>query len=688
MEIVSQYSWWYLLPGVLLAAGIAFIVYQKINFEAPLPVRRLLMALRFILIGLLIFLLLEPLIKSFKNTTEKPILLLAHDNSHSITLAGDTNYLYNTYLPEWEKLKEKLSDKYQVETATYGESFKLNNSLHFNEKQTDIGTVFTQAATNYYNRNFAAIVLAGDGIYNLGENPAFLNYTTPVFTVGLGDTSLRFDLSVARVNHNLLTYKNNLFPVEVLVKGIKASGKKTNVAIYEGNTKLSEQEIIFKGNNEIQSLNFLLQAQRSGLIKFTAKITNLPNELSINNNHFDFYVEVIEDREKVLLLAASPHPDVNAIKQALETNQNLSVEVQLATNFTKNIKDYNLVILHQIPSNNNDKTIINQLKTTDVPVLYICGTQSNYNALSELSGYNFTGVKPAPNDALPLLDESFGLFNLSENFTKAVNQFPPLSAVYGNYKSKQEANVFIRQQIGNVKTNLPLIAFTSNNNHKEGFIFGEGIWRWRLNDFLHHENHQAFDELINKITQYLSVKIDRSRFKIRTLRSVNETDEIILTADYYNETYELNNSSDATLKLINSKGKDFSYVFLKEGNSYRLNLGQLPPDEYVYSGEIKLGNKIFTDKGSFTVKALQAEGQDLTANHALLKQISQKSGGQFFYANQLAQLADTLNTINSAKPIIYTQRIYNDLINMPWLFFIALLLVTTEWFIRKYFGGY
>jgi hypothetical protein len=43
-----------------------------------------------------------------------------------------------------------------------------------------------------------------------------------------------------------------------------------------------------------------------------------------------------------------------------------------------------------------------------------------------------------------------------------------------------------------------------DNNRKIAVLIGEGIWRWRLNEFADTGNTVAFDELFSKLVQYLS----------------------------------------------------------------------------------------------------------------------------------------------------------------------------------------
>ena len=85
----------------------------------------------------------------------------------------------------------------------------------------------------------------------------------------------------------------------------------------------------------------------------------------------------------------------------------------------------------------------------------------------------------------------------------------------------------IYQKIKNIETAKPVIATGTMNGIKTGFIFGEGIWRWRLYDYYMNENEAAFNELINQLVQYLSLRENEDNFIIDYNPVYAEIDDII-----------------------------------------------------------------------------------------------------------------------------------------------------------------
>ncbi|NNF01402.1 MAG: hypothetical protein HKN22_01840, partial [Bacteroidia bacterium] len=53
----------------------------------------------------------------------------------------------------------------------------------------------------------------------------------------------------------------------------------------------------------------------------------------------------------------------------------------------------------------------------------------------------------------------------------------------------------------------------------------------------------------------------------------------------------------------------------------------------------------------------------------------------------LLQISELIND-KSVKPVIYDTFNTSSAINLKWIFFLILAMITIEWFLRKYFGSY
>ncbi|MBK7667774.1 MAG: hypothetical protein IPJ32_10780 [Sphingobacteriaceae bacterium] len=95
---------------------------------------------------------------------------------------------------------------------------------------------------------------------------------------------------------------------------------------------------------------------------------------------------------------------------------------------------------------------------------------------------------------------------------------------------------------------------------------------------------------------------------------------------------------------------------------------------------------MFTQSGTRTVKAIVAEKINTVANHTLLFQLAQNTGGKLFSKDELDKLEKELLNSELIKPVTYTQKQLNDLIDLKWIFFLILGLLSLEWFLRKRSG--
>lgn len=691
IEITTSYPLWFIPFCLLLGVVYAGIFYYKENkFEGiAVWLKRTMLTLRFLLIALLAFLLLSPFIKTIFNKVDKPIIIIAQDNSSSIISAQNAAFNKTAYLENLANLKTTLLENYEVRSFTFGEKITEQPTIDFSEKTTNIAQLFEEINTKFYNRNIGALILASDGIYNEGSNPVFSADKTifPVYSIALGDTTIHPDIILKEIKSNKITFLDNQFPIEISGFAQSCMGKKTTLTVAHKGKTVFTSEFSISTKQQLLNESIFIKATEVGVQRYTISFSVVDGEISTTNNAKDIYVEVLDGRQNILILANAPHPDIKALKNGIEFNENYNVTTSFFSDFDGNVSPYNLIIVHQFPSNLPAWfSAISQQKT---PVWFVLGNQTAYNNFNSFyEGLNVIGFNSRFNSVTPTVVENFPLFTLSNEAKKQINQFPPLESAFGSFKLKENGYTLLNQKIGAVATENPLLVFFQKDNQKSAVLCGEGIWRWKMIEFAKTNNNVAFNELINKTVQFLAVKADKSKFRIISKNSFNENEEIFFNAELYNDSYELFNEPEITIELKNEDGKKYNFVFNKTAKSYFLNAGMLPVGSYEYVATVKLGDKTFTEKGQFQVNALLLEANNTVANHQLLQNLSEKLNGKMLYPNQLNQLAEMINKDNNIASIIYEETDLKELINLRWIFFVLLALLSLEWFLRKRNGAY
>jgi hypothetical protein len=692
-SLITSYPVWFVPLCILTGAAYAVLLYfrDKDN-EFNKLTNRWLAFLRGLAVTLIAFLLLSPLLKSTSRYTEKPIVLLALDNSSSVTMGKDSSYYRTEFADNFRKLADNLSKKFEVKTYTFGEKLSAGLNASFTGKQTNMSELFTEIKDRYSNRNLAALVLAGDGIYNQGADPLYVSEDAPyvIYTVALGDTSQQKDILISRVNYNRIAFLGNDFPIEITVTAHKCAGSQNKISIASGEQQLYSENFQVKEQLYTHTFTTKLSASKPGIQRYRIAVSSIPGEISNANNYQEIFVEVLDSRQKILLLEAAPHPDVAALKHTIEKNRNYSVDEYLLSDYSGSIASYSLIILDQIPSKSDvGFQVTNQLKTLSVPVLYIIGSQSNipaYNSL--LTGLMIPQSVSAFNDATAVLNPDFSLFSLDPEIEHMIPEFPPLSVPFSQYKPGTAAQVLMYQKIGNVNTHIPLILFNQGVDRKSATITGEGIWRWRMADYAKAGNQQAFDELFTRIIQYLAVKEDKSQFRVMLKNNFTESEAVEIDAELYNDSYQLVNEPDVNIVITDENKKGYPFAFTRTSNAYYLNAGNLPPGEYSYKATTSFAGKAFQKTGMFTVRSLNVESMNTVANHVLLNNIAVKHKGKMVNPDQLDQIEKLISSRDDLKTIAYAQKRYTDLVSIFPVLLLLISLLSAEWFIRKRNGSY
>ncbi|MDP3461300.1 MAG: hypothetical protein Q8S18_00785 [Bacteroidales bacterium] len=694
MQLITEYPVWMLSLNVLaglLYAWFSYLAFPQLIFGKRLTY--LLFLFRFLVITLISFLLLNPFVLALKKETEKPIVIIAHDNSSSLLFNNDSVYYRTDYLDKLDQLKSELKQKFQVNFYTFGEQLNHEGKINFSDQLTDFTPVFGQLTENHKRKNVAAMLLFSDGLYNTGVNPAFAidGVSFPVYTIGIGDTVIRPDVFIFDVRYNKKVLNQSDFPVEVTVNATKSSGNTVNVNLFMDDQLVGKQSLAINAERFSSSLRFLIKNAPEGLHKLKVEVGGLTDESIKSNNDRMFYVDVIKKMQRVLILAASPHPDLGAFASAYKG----LFETEIIFERDKPLADYkpDLLILHQLPSTSPLSVMAGELLADmpGLPVCFISGPQTNLNLFNTLQS-NLKVVSPQQLqqiDAAPLFEQSFGLFTLENDLVERINKFPPLTTTFAEYQQSSSLVRLFNQRIRGVVTSAPLIAFGIQDKRKQAFIAGTGIWRWRQHDFLVNGSHQAIHTLLVKIANYLMVVADERPLRVYTANEFLIYEQIQIEAELYNESMELVNEPELNLLITNqADDTDYAFVFSRVSNTYRLNIGRLPEGVYNYQANATIDSQLRKVKGSFRVLEGSAEGSATTADHGLLNLIAEKTNGKLMYPDDLSELADNLLNNPDFKPVVKYSKAFEPLIGFYWILMIILAFLAVEWILRKLNGSY
>ncbi len=686
ISVQTDGSAWFIGLCILAGAVYALILYSK---KSPWnkQVNRFLTAVRFVLVTLVCFLLLGPLLNQTSFFSEKPVIVLAVDNSASLPSAYDSI--------AFESLKAQISDfsddlsalDYDLKVRSLDGYRNTFQQVSFDQESTNLQSLLKNIEKEFEQQNLAGVVLASDGIHNYGLSPEFINLNYPVYAVALGDTIPVQDLSLKGISYNKIVYEGNRFPLVAEIFNNGYVNETVNVQVLKNGTLIEEQSLLIKGDQQINTLEFILDTQEAGIENYRVQIAAKPGESTTVNNSRNAFLEVVESKQKILIAALSPHPDIKAISSVIEKNEGTEISLYM-DGITEDVPEgpFDLIILHQLPGFNPlPQWMTNALANTNT--WFITGTNylDNINSLNEVMTLSTFGQTDLIN---PNANPNFELFELDESLLSRMGNYPPILTPFGRRTTfKQPADVLLYQMVGTVTTDRPLLAIYNGDDKKSAVLAGSGIWKWRLQEAGLNQDQKMFDELFGKLIQFLATKDDKRNFRVSTTsNNYFDNEAVKFKTEIYNELFEKVYDYNVDLTITDAEGvsQEFNYV---NSASTDYSLSGLAPGIYKYSAAASVTGKRETAQGTFSIEKLALEDINITANHQLMKTISSNSGGELYQPDALDQIVQVFQNKN-ARPIARSDEKLQLILNNPLWLFLLIALVSIEWFTRKYNGSY
>ncbi|MCV9389322.1 VWA domain-containing protein [Reichenbachiella ulvae] len=690
MPIIQfEYSLWLLPLYFLLALGLTFLLYSK---QGPWSktTQRVLFAVRLLLLTWLAVLLLNPLVNQYLEQVEKPTVVLAIDNSSSMTNGVDSLQLVQLQ-SDLGSLQSQLEEKnYQVDWVGLDNQSLDKNSLQFTEENTDLGAMLQEIQARYENTNLASVFLVSDGKFNRGSSPIYQTQQFDLHTIGVGDTIQKLDLELRTLRYNKVAYQGNRFPIIAEVYNYGFAGEETQIRVKKNSKVLKTETIRLQSKESLSRVELEVEASAKGLQRYTIELVALSGEAVIENNRRNIYIDVIDGKQKIALIAPAPHPDLKALRTVIEQNKNFEVHTFLPGQKPLPKEKFDLAIVHQaFDRYNRTQKELDELLAQSVPMFYILGPRSNLNALNKyVPGLTIDQKRNQRDQVVGQLNQGFGLFTLSDETNERWAEFVPVSVPYGDIQAPAKAQVLLNQKVGSVTIDKPLMFVQELDRSKMAVLLADGIWQWRLQEYALYEDTETFDDLFLKLIQYLSTKVDKRKFRCYPVENEFVTNQSVsFQAELYNEIYERVYGSEVVITIQSDEMPEKEFSFTPSSQYSELEITSLAAGSYQYRAETQLNGKRHTASGTFVVKDEQLEQLDQVADFTLLRQLASENQGHFYAFDSLAPLWSDLGQLDYKSRIHYQDQTF-PVINLLWALILVLSLASLEWGGRKYSGGY
>ena len=255
----------YIIVYVVIFFSIPVIFFSYRNFYKKSGFNYLII-IRILLIGFLIILFLNPIIKIKKEKTKILPWHIYIDKSLSLNYYKQPSY--TSYVKSISNFIDRLKKK-KIDFEMYSFGSQLNTldditQIKTDANSTNIGLVFDNLNAGY-EKNIAGAVIFTDGQVNQGPLlNKFSSYDElPIHIIGIGDTIPMLDVSIHSVDIPPITVKGKEVNIEATITSVGNLKERVNVTLFDDNNKLIGSKIIkITGKESQENVRFQIKPNR------------------------------------------------------------------------------------------------------------------------------------------------------------------------------------------------------------------------------------------------------------------------------------------------------------------------------------------------------------------------------------------------------------------------------------------
>ena len=485
-------------------------------------------------------------------------------------------------------------------------------------------------------------------------------------------------------------------------------------------------------------IDFGHTVNQPGRYVYTVRAETIENEINIADNaRQSGELEVVDEKVRVLLISGLPSWDYQQVQRLLQRDQTIDLSCWLQSmdqsrpqegntpisrlpRTIEELGQYNVVLLMDPDPQEFDAEWIETLKVfcrnKAGGVLYMAGPQftGEFVTLNRLKGIR--DVLPVrvgdsqfidSSDALSLAAGNDGdMLVVRHNLDHPVLSFhsdpaenekrwKAMPNIYWNFptlSAKPTARVLMeRGKQAGADGNAPLIATGRLGAGTVLYMGFQGTWKWRPAGI----QAQFFDRFWIQVVRYLienrSLQGSKRGFIDSDKTEYELGDRIMFVARVLNEQFAPSDEATYSTKITNQDGRSQQMEMqLLPGNSGQYEGNVIASRTGIFQATIDFGEQSgdeLIEPITYRVVPPKVESNAFWLNEKLLKEVAEKSGGQYFRLDEIEKLPEVLpkrvqrvSFKSPARPLWD----WNQYFRMA-AFLLPVILLSAEWAIRKWY---
>lgn len=581
--------------------------------------RWLLFGLRTLSLCILLLLLLSPIIYYLRHMDEKQQILVLNDISASMDLGGGKTAKKDMLRNPGKQMLDAYSEAgYEVV------SYNFADGLEGVVGNTQLSPVLGELAKKHDFNRVKGILLLSDGWFRDAELRQVRQLGCPF--IALADTIVQkqADLSVAKTVTNRHAYRGEPFLVRAELRSENYIGPAT-VQLKLGTSVVASKSVQLQAGANL-SADLTHTFAQTGLYSYSVSVSAAGiSERSLNNNSYPGAIDVLSDKQQIVVISDSPAWDNKFIVDTIAENTRWEVRhyriqgdrILLGETAVPALPDANLaavVLVNngslQLPAPALSYVLQNQRK--GVGILFQGLPLAELNSILPLQRSNVL----TPYQGFLELAPSAAAYPMMNIDSSELSQIPPLDYYYASPAQNAE----ILATINNPQSS-PGIAIRVSSGGKVLALAFLNLWKWQLQSggggyrkflsnaltWLANTSEGGFNAIYNS-SYFLGENID--------LRLSAEDDIRSLRLDLNPEirVYDSDNKEAFRDFLTQSDGEYSVGIRLDKAGQYRFEISDQ------VSGE--------KSSGRFNVAESTLETRDFDFNLPLLSWLAADTGGR------------------------------------------------------------
>ena len=772
----------------IIVAAIVFLyilwrLYRHERGDLP-PVKRALMAgLRTLTLLALVAMLVEPVLVSSQRETIKSHLALILDDSESMKFSdpytdesraveiasrmklesagGRSSVERLRETPRLNLVKNALRENldalargrelfvYDLESAARpgsGESARARtlDDIQPNRPISPLGDALHGVLAGHRGQPVAGVVIASDGRSNTGEEPlraieAAVRQNIPIYAIAAGAAEGPRNVRLAEVEASPVVFVRDPTTIAVVVEARGLRDTEATIVLEERVNEgewgaVANQRVVLGEDGILKRTTFRITPKVIGQHEFRARVEDAGPELTMEDNVATAAVKVVRQQIRVLLIAGSPSPEVQFLRNALMRDQRVEFAAWLQhadpgfrqpgdrpisrlPNDTSELRNYDALLLvdpdlralgPQWPD-----MITHFVGQEGGGVIYVAGelySQQLFEAVdAKTAGGNWTRILPIVRDpglfrteaevrlssqstyTLELSPEGRGdpVFEFNADPIRNRSILTSLPGMYWSFpvtRSRPGSTVLARHgdpRMQNQYGRQTLLASQLYGPGRTVFIGFDSTYRWR---YLSEDYFDGFwARLVDRVGRNKALG-GRFPFTVHLGKSVYRVGDTVSVGIRYTEAAALAEATELVAELEIAGQPPEPLRFEKAADDPSLLTANFPAQQAgAYSLRVipttaaTAGSDIRASTTTFRVEPPKREIDEPSLNRPLLTELARLTNGRVFEIADLSQLDAAI----PMREVTRTLETRDELWDAPLFYMTIVICLTLEWLLRK-----